>query len=357
MAVTNYFTIDGEIIGEETGGTQTDYLTDALGSVTATVNQSAQVVNTYTYKPYGEQLAKTGAGADPKFGWVGSLGYRKTSRRFSEQYVRARHYGTLQGQWTTKDPLYEERLKTPYTYVSQNLPTHVDPSGLRVESSPGCKGENWGGQGSLPSCYSRLRDALNAIWGTPRLKQVVAKCFSSNAPGEEYLRKIKDLLDQKSSKTLCLFCRDSHGGWGIKDPGCQNYLENLCFSWTGFPAHTVPPLDIEWAWVCGWLIPVPGKRYQQSKDCLAKISLNGKHCDCVTMSCYYNISTDPTGQRGEPGCCYHLPIHELLHCVSGYSHMAVGRYGDWLYKAAGCLCKELFGKSASDCTCAKVTIQ
>ena len=37
-----------------------------LGSVTATVNQSAQVVNTYRNKPYGVQLAKTGAGADPR---------------------------------------------------------------------------------------------------------------------------------------------------------------------------------------------------------------------------------------------------------------------------------------------------
>ncbi len=129
MAVTNYFTIDGEIIGEETGGTQTDYLTDALGSVTATVNQSAQVVNTYTYKPYGEQLAKTGAGADPKFGWVGSLGYRKTSRRFSEQYVRARHYGTLQGQWTTVDPLWPTEQQ--YLYTGSAPSCRVDASGRK----------------------------------------------------------------------------------------------------------------------------------------------------------------------------------------------------------------------------------
>ena len=41
MAVTNYHTVNGRIIGETTSGTRTDYLTDALGSVTATVNQSA----------------------------------------------------------------------------------------------------------------------------------------------------------------------------------------------------------------------------------------------------------------------------------------------------------------------------
>jgi hypothetical protein len=53
MAVTNYHTVNGRILGETTGGIRTDYLTDALGSVTATVNPSGQVVNRYTYKPYG----------------------------------------------------------------------------------------------------------------------------------------------------------------------------------------------------------------------------------------------------------------------------------------------------------------
>ncbi len=39
MPVTNYYTVNGEIIGERTAGSpRVDYLTDALGSVTATVN-------------------------------------------------------------------------------------------------------------------------------------------------------------------------------------------------------------------------------------------------------------------------------------------------------------------------------
>jgi hypothetical protein len=39
MLVTNYYTVNGEIIGEKTtGGSRVDYLTDALGSVMATVN-------------------------------------------------------------------------------------------------------------------------------------------------------------------------------------------------------------------------------------------------------------------------------------------------------------------------------
>ena len=80
MPVTNYHTVNGQIIGETTAGVRTDYMVDALGSVTGTVNQSGQVVNTYRYKPYGALLAKTGTGADPKMGWVGSRGYRATGR-------------------------------------------------------------------------------------------------------------------------------------------------------------------------------------------------------------------------------------------------------------------------------------
>src|SRR5258706_2913966 len=106
MAVTNYYSIDGEIIGEKTtGGSRVDYLTDALGSVTATMNQSAQVVNTYRYKPFGAQLAKTGVGADPSFGWVGTRGYRKTGRKFSDFYMDARHYGDYTGRWRSSDPI------------------------------------------------------------------------------------------------------------------------------------------------------------------------------------------------------------------------------------------------------------
>ena len=81
MAVTNYYSINGQIIGEATNGVRTDYLMDALGSVTGTVNSACQVVNTYRYKPYGALLSKTGTGADPAFGWVGTQGYKQTQKK------------------------------------------------------------------------------------------------------------------------------------------------------------------------------------------------------------------------------------------------------------------------------------
>ena len=154
MPVTNYYTVNGQIIGEKTtGGSRVDYLTDALGSVTATVDQNAAVVNTYRYKPYGAQLAKTGVGADPSLRWVGAHGYRQTGKEFAGSYVRARTYSRQTGTWSTKVPgqggenfndyssakqsgtwrtkVPGQAREHPYVYSSANPTSMVDPSGLR----------------------------------------------------------------------------------------------------------------------------------------------------------------------------------------------------------------------------------
>lgn len=56
--------------------------------------------NQYRYKPYGVEARKGGTGPDPRFRWVGSLGYRTTGLQWSGEYVRARHYDTRTGRWT-----------------------------------------------------------------------------------------------------------------------------------------------------------------------------------------------------------------------------------------------------------------
>ena len=111
MASTNYYTVNGSIVAEEAVGSTglRTYGCDALGSVVATYDDTGSTQNTYRYKPYGTQLAKTGTAADPSFTSVGSLGYRFTDRAYVEQYVRVRHYDAfLGGQWTTTDPLWPE---------------------------------------------------------------------------------------------------------------------------------------------------------------------------------------------------------------------------------------------------------
>ena len=116
---TAYYTIDGEIIGESTNGVCLDYLTDALGSVTAKVDQTAQVVSTARYKPYGDKLA----GTDYVYGWVGGHGYRKAA---SGSYMRARHYSSS-SSWTSIDKYWPG--ENAYGYVVSNPANRIDPSG------------------------------------------------------------------------------------------------------------------------------------------------------------------------------------------------------------------------------------
>jgi RHS repeat-associated protein len=143
----SYYSVGGEIIGEKSGGARTDYLTDALGSVTATVGQAGAVINRYTYKPYGGLLAKTGVGADPNYQWVGSLGYRQTAKKYSDVYVRARHYDTANGRWTTKDPVgFESGDWNLLKYTSCSPTTLVDPTGRETcdpKKKPKCGDSTW----------------------------------------------------------------------------------------------------------------------------------------------------------------------------------------------------------------------
>ena len=143
MAVTNYYSFGGEIIGEETGGVRRDYLTDALGSVTATVTSAGVVENTYRYKPYGETLAKTGVGGDPKFLWNGKWGYHYGSYN---SYIRSRHYTVLTGKFNSKDGLSFLLLKNnpkitqhvllgDYIYCNSNPISFYDWSGYQKNNN------------------------------------------------------------------------------------------------------------------------------------------------------------------------------------------------------------------------------
>lgn len=120
----NYYTVNGVIMGESSGGVTTKYLRDALGSVVATFDNNGTVQNTYRYKPSGELLAKTGTAPDPDFRFVGTTGARQTGRRYSELYFRRRHLDVQGGRWSTVNSLWPRRPQ--YTYVAAN-PTSSTP--------------------------------------------------------------------------------------------------------------------------------------------------------------------------------------------------------------------------------------
>src|SRR5665213_2137100 len=136
MPTTNYYSVNGEVYGESTDGVMTTYMKDAQGSVIGTI-QAGGVVNTYAYTPYGQLLAKTGTGPDPRFMWNGGNQYRTTELAHASHYVQARHYDSTQASWTTVDPVWPE--ESPYGYAESNPATFIAPSGLgAIAVVPAC---------------------------------------------------------------------------------------------------------------------------------------------------------------------------------------------------------------------------
>ena len=152
MPVTNYFTIDGQMIGFKTVTGRKDFLTDSLGSVTAEVDQTGST-KTFEgrYKPYGGDLSSTGSRGN--FGWVGSWGYRGTELSASSHYIRARHFSSLSCNWTSIDQFWPEEAS--YRYVDARATNVSDPSGMKP-GLPFHDGRNYGCT-STPCCEYNTR--------------------------------------------------------------------------------------------------------------------------------------------------------------------------------------------------------
>lgn len=148
MAVRNYVSVDGEILGHYDQGSSKSsvmYVRDGLGSVVTTVDVDGAVLNTYRYKPFGDWSRASGAAPDPRFLWVGTYGYRRSdSPRWSGYYVRARHYSSADAAWTTIDPLWPSEM--PYGYVNGWVLQGYDGSGQQFVGLGGAFGSSTAGQ-------------------------------------------------------------------------------------------------------------------------------------------------------------------------------------------------------------------
>ena len=207
MAVTNYYSFGGEILGEETGGVRRDYLTDALGSVTATVTGAGTVENTYRYKPYGETLAKTGTGGDPKFLWNGLHGISKNLND-NLFYIRHRFYNSRFSRWISLDPIYKIPIDELYLYCKNNPVLYIDPFGLKETCKSKCPE---GGDPIMTNCYSKPQ------------KNLVDKDKDNNC----ICRNEQSFTDLKRNIGLSL------GPWNFNfppSPGKKNYVSKIALT-------------------------------------------------------------------------------------------------------------------------------
>ncbi|MCK8680669.1 DUF6531 domain-containing protein [Streptomyces lichenis] len=112
----------GTLASVTTGGRGYYYLTDALGSVIAVVDESGNKVNSYAYTPTGLPRAGTAEQVPQPYRFAG--GYRDPSGLY---HLGARYYDPQLGRFTQLDPAGKET--NPYLYADGDPMNRIDPHG------------------------------------------------------------------------------------------------------------------------------------------------------------------------------------------------------------------------------------
>jgi len=100
---------------------------DALGSVTATLDQSGTLTSTTAYSAFGTPHAATGVvGLDDSYAYTGHAWNADTQ----DYYARARWLSPSLGRFTSEDPVQAPNL---YAYADNEPLTWVDPTGEEAE--------------------------------------------------------------------------------------------------------------------------------------------------------------------------------------------------------------------------------
>jgi len=223
-----FYSVNGQMMGYESGGVKKDFLTDHLGSITAEIDQTQTRTYDTRYSAYGRNNWSTGTGCG--FGWVGSYGYRETGLFHMSHYVRARHYSYITGNWSTVDPLWPN--ESAFGYVRGLTNRSIDPSGEKYIFINCSKYQ----QGIIETI-------LKALWmrvpppGSPPapgdltpffdcLDRVSCRLNKPTRYGVDPVPCLKDFLDP-SGKDIKIDCSGSGPGCGKKsDCAFTGFLRN-----------------------------------------------------------------------------------------------------------------------------------
>jgi RHS repeat-associated protein len=120
----------GLLLIQETKGNATQKiipLYDGTGHVTALTNLNKELLASYTYGPFGENISATGPMAN-------SNPWRWGTKYFDEEtgiyYFGKRYYDPLTGQWLSREPLGESESVNLYSYCHNDPVNRVDVLGL-----------------------------------------------------------------------------------------------------------------------------------------------------------------------------------------------------------------------------------
>lgn len=152
---TYYYLLGNQLIGmlSGTGTLFTSFaLTDTLGSVVATISNtagSAAVLGNQAYGPYGNQLYSAGSLGTTK-GFTGQYNDGLTGL----DYYNARYYDPVIGRFLSADTVEgNQQGSDPYAYVSDNPETKNDPTGL-------CGFGSWGDFGD---CFTKAAQTVKSV--------------------------------------------------------------------------------------------------------------------------------------------------------------------------------------------------
>lgn len=263
-----YETLNNRVRGQFAAGIKTIYLSDSIGSTTATADTNGSVLNTYRYKPFGGILAQSGSSPDPAFLWTGASGSYSTKLPVSTQYNRARHYDSGSASWTSVDKLWPD--ESAYGYAHGNPTTLIDPTGHRSCAPKTCKDFTQPGETvtlcTCEVCYNPDKSSPPAVFEKCTKLHETIHClqflfgFGMSTCNDGVIGS----FDTSATECQAFYARlpcfyNNLGPMPCEDPnsdGCQELLRqcDLIYGQSGYPDKDSPPLK------CGKDIPPDVKR-------------------------------------------------------------------------------------------------